>query len=261
LHRGVYAVGHERLTWEGRCLAAILACAPAVASHNCAGWLWGLSKRRPGTFHLSAPSNRRRKPGMVVHRACLDDHDAGVVDGIPVTAVPRTLLDLAAMYSPTALEHCLERAEELGLFDLRAIDDVLERNRGHAGAGRLRRAIDTYRPDPAFTRSKLERRFRALVKQAGLPAPAMNVVVSGFELDAYWESERFVVELDIFETHGSRTAFERDRLREDELLLIGIEMIRVTGPRLKREPKATIARVEAHLKRRRAELSQRGFRL
>jgi very-short-patch-repair endonuclease len=180
-----------------------------------------------------------------------------VVDSIPVTAVPRTLLDLAAAYSPTALERLLERSEKLGLFDLTAIDDVLARNRGHAGAGRLRRALDVYRPDPAFTRSRLERRFRQLVRRAGLPAPAMNVVVSRFELDAYWDAERFVVELDVFETHGSVAAFERDRLRQDELLLIGIEMIRVTGPRLKREPRATIARVAAHLERRRRERALR----
>jgi hypothetical protein len=261
LHRGVYAVGHEQLTWQGRCFAAVLACAPAVASHNCAGWLWGLTKRRPGTFHLSAPSDRRHKPGMVVHSACLDERDLDVVEGIPVTAVPRTLLDLAALYSLSALERCMERAEELGQFDLSAIDDVLVRNRGHSGAGRLHRAVDSHRPDPAFTRSNLERRFRALAKQAGLPAPAMNFNVAGYELDAYWEAERFVVELDVFETHGSRVAFERDRRRQEELLLIGIEMIRITGPRLKREPKATITRVGAHLERRRGEISQRSSRL
>lgn len=257
LHRGVYAVGHEHLTWQGRWFAAVLACAPAVVSHHGAGWLWGLSSRRPGTVHLTAPSNRRRKPGLVVHSASLDERDVDVVDSIPVTAVPRTLLDLAAAYSPTALERLLERSEKLGLFDLTAIDDVLARNRGHAGAGRLRRALDVYRPDPAFTRSRLERRFRQLVRRAGLPAPAMNVVVSRFELDAYWDAERFVVELDVFETHGSVAAFERDRLRQDELLLIGIEMIRVTGPRLKREPRATIARVAAHLERRRRERALR----
>ena len=64
----------------------------------------------------------------------------------------------------------------------------------------------------------------------------MNFVVAGYELDAYWAEERFVVELDLFETHGTRASFEEDRLRQEELKLAGVEMIRVTGPRLKREP-------------------------
>jgi very-short-patch-repair endonuclease len=83
----------------------------------------------------------------------------------------------------------------------------------------------------------------------------MNFVIKGLELDAYWERERFVVELDVYETHGTRDAFERDRLRQDDLLLIGVEMIRATGPRLRREPTAIVRRVAAHLQRRRRELA------
>lgn len=147
----------------------------------------------------------------------------------------------------------LERSEELDSFDLRRLEDVLARTARHPGAARLGRAAEIYRPEPAFTRSRLERRFRSLVIRAGLPAAATNVVVEGFELDAYWPPERFAVELDVYETHGSRAAFERDREREDELLLVGIEMIRVTGMRLKREPRATVDRVAAHLERRRRE--------
>jgi very-short-patch-repair endonuclease len=115
----------------------------------------------------------------------------------------------------------------------------------------LRRALDLYREEPAFTRSDLERRFLKLVTTAGLPSPSMNFNVAGFELDAYWQRERFVVELDVYETHGSRAAFERDRRRQDDLMLLGVEMIRVTGPRLQREPTQVIERVAAHLSRRR----------
>lgn len=94
-----------------------------------------------------------------------------------------------------------------------------------------------------------------MVREVGLPLPAMNFNVAGLELDAYWERERFAVELDAFETHGTRAAFERDRIRADDLLAIGVEMIRVTGPRLRREPEAVIRRVGDHLARRRRELS------
>jgi Transcriptional regulator, AbiEi antitoxin len=255
VHRGVYAVGHERLTWEGRCLAAVLASSPSVASHVTAAWLWGILRTRPGTIHLTAPTKRRSKAGAVVHSADLAEIDITELDGIPATALPRTLLDLASTSPIERLAKALRRAEELRALDLGPIDALLSRSVGHRGTSRLRAALDIYREEPAFTRSGLEDRFFELVKAAKLPLPSMNFVVGGFELDAYWEREQFVVELDIYETHGTHDAFERDRLRQDDLLLIGVEMIRVTGPRLRREPVATIDRVAAHLERRRRELS------
>jgi very-short-patch-repair endonuclease len=179
-----------------------------------------------------------------------------VLKEIPVTSVARTKLDLAATLSMSRLVHVLERSEERRSFDLGAIDDLLARTVGHPGRGKLRAALAIYRDqDPAFERSKLEARFRRLLKRAGLPAPAMNLNVLGYELDAYWEPERFAVELDVYETHGSHAAFERDRLRQEDLKLKGVEMIRVTGPRLDREPEAVVARVAAHLEQRRRQLS------
>ena len=84
----------------------------------------------------------------------------------------------------------------------------------------------------------------------------MNFNVLGYELDAYWEPERFAVELDVYETHGSHAAFERDRLRQEDLKLKGVETIRITGPRLDSEPQAIVERVAAHLKLRRRQLSR-----
>jgi very-short-patch-repair endonuclease len=256
IHRGVYLVGHERLTWHGRCMAAALACAPAVASHTAAGWLHGLLRRPPETIHLTAPTKRRAKAGFRVHFAALPDREVEKIDGISVTGWARTALDLASMSSAPQIEGMLERSEELKIFDLLALEDVLGRSSRHPGAGRLRRALDIYRPQLAVTRSTVEKRFLALVRKAGLPPPAMNFNVGGFELDAYWAAERFVVELDVYETHGTRAAFERDRQRQDDLMMIGVEMIRVTGPRLEREPRQVIERVASHLRRRRDERNQ-----
>jgi very-short-patch-repair endonuclease len=168
-----------------------------------------------------------------------------------VTALPRTLLDLAAAVRFEWLEKMVERSEDLELFDLRAVEDLLDRTIGHRGHGRLRKAIDLYRP-ASFTRSGLERRFLELVVEAGLPQPRTNYVLRGFELDCYWPQFRFAVELDVFETHGTRAAFERDRKRQEDLLLVGIGMTRVTGPRLEREPEEVIRRVARLLEQRRA---------
>ncbi len=146
------------------------------------------------------------------------------------------------------LEKMVERAEELELFDLRAVEEMLARTVGHHGHGRLRKAIALYKPS-SFTRSGLEKRWLELVLEAGLPQPHMNYAEHGFELDCYWPEYRFAVELDLFETHGTRAAFERDRERQEELLLAGITMTRVTGPRLEREPDEVVRRVARLLER------------
>src|SRR5215213_1503415 len=220
VHRGVYTVGRKNLDWHGRCLAAVLANRPALASHTAAGWLWGLLRWAPEAFHLTVPTKRRSKRGFAIHFALLPDVDIAVIDEIPATALPRTLLDLAGMLAEAQLMRALERAEELQIFDLGPMQASLARAGAHPGARSLRAALSIYEDDPTFTRSGLEKRFISLVRELGLPRPAMNFVVGGFELDAYWERERFVVELDVFETHGTHAAFERDRQRQDDLLLI-----------------------------------------
>jgi hypothetical protein len=257
LYRGVYAVGHSNLSPQGHSLAAVLACAPrALLSHVSAAWLWGLLRQRPDVIHVTAGTRRRANPSLRIHHARLADEDRALVDGIPVTALPRTLLDLGAMLSSNRLRRAIERSEELGLFDLGPLDSLLLRARGHPGAGRLRRALALYRPPP-FTRSGLERRFLDLLEKARLPTPSTGFNELGYELDIYWRTERFAVELDVYETHGSCEAFERDRLRQENLKLGGIEMIRVTGPRLDREADQVIERVAVLLERRRRELLPR----
>jgi len=246
LHHGVYAVGHRRLTWYSHCWAGVLGAEPneidevvwpAVASHGSAAYLWGLYRYAPETIDVTAPIRRRAKRRFRVHfSSILAPQDRGEREGIPVTSVPRTLLDLAIRAQPHRLERLLERAEELDLLDIAAVEALLARAGGHRGRGRLHRALAIYQPDLAFTRSRFERHFLRLVRAAALPVPAMNLNVGGYELDAYWSDFRFAVELDLFETHGTRAAFERDRLRQEELKLLGIEMIRVTRPACSANP-------------------------
>ena len=227
---------------------------PAVASHGSAAYLWGLYRYAPETIDVTAPIRRRAKREFRVHfSSILAAEDRREREGIPVTSVPRTLMDLAIRARPEQLDRLLERAEELELLDQIAVEDVLDRAGGHRGRGKLRRALALYQPDPAFTRSRFEKQFQRLVRAAGLPAPSMNYNAHGYELDAYWPECRFAVELDLFETHGSRAAFERDRLRHEELKLLGIEMIRVTKPRLDSEPNAVLRNLATLLERRRRE--------
>ena len=257
IHRGVYAVGHTALSWDGWCLAAVLARPGSLASHKTAAWIYGLLSYRPGTIHLTASTRQRIKRDFVVHYASLEPDDRTVVDGIPVTSPARTVLDLAASEPRRKLDRLLERANERQILDRRRFEALAARAGGHPGRVKFATALAAYRPETAVLRSNLERRFRDLVLRAGLPTPQTNVVIEGYELDAYWEAEGFAVELDVYATHGSARSFEADRERADDLLLAGIELIRVTDVRLDREPRETIARVAAHLARRRATIRPR----
>lgn len=247
VHRGVYAVGHEALTWEEHCMAAVLANSPAFASHWSAAWLWGLLRSRPsGRFHLTALTRRHRKKDFYVHFAALAADDVTKIDGVPVTSLERTVLDLAAL-KPERTPGNLRRCEDLKRLDLRRFEALLSRSAGHRGHSTLAHAVDLHRPDPTVTRSGLERRFRSMLRKAGLPAPAMNFVVAGYELDCYWPDQRLAVELDTFGTHGSRLSFEEDRKRQRKLGELGIRMERVTDSQLDGEPDEVLRAIAALL--------------
>jgi hypothetical protein len=228
-------------------MAAILAAPPAVASHWSAAWLWGLLRSRPETIHVTCPRHRHSKRPFVTHTADLPEVDRGIVDRIPVTSLSRTILDIAVTSRPQTVGRYIERAEDAKVFDLREMRPLLERAKGHRGVRTVQAALDAYRPKRKFTRSGFERRFLEIVREAGLPEPAMNVFVAGHELDAYWEEARFGVELDSWETHRSRLSFEEDRVRSDDFLLAGLKVTRVTETRLDRKPGAVVASLRKHL--------------
>jgi hypothetical protein len=251
LYRGVYAVGHTNLSLHGKCLAGVLACGPAaLLSHYSAAWLWGLSPTKPIPIHVTSPSPRARRPPIHLHRASkLSDADRACLWEIPVTSVARVLLDQAALVDERRLRKLLKSAEERELFDLPAVHDVLGRNRGHRGHKRLMRALALYEPPP-FTRSAFEEHFYEAVLSAGLPTPRVNFNIAGMDVDFYWPEHRFAVELDVYETHGTRESFEEDRIRRERLLLEGIGVNNVTGPRFRSEGPEVLARLRTLLAER-----------
>jgi hypothetical protein len=257
IHRGVYAVGHGHLSRRARCLAAVLACGRnAVLSHESAGWLWGVLSWCPAEADVSVASRGRRRPGIRVHHApTLTSGEQGVLERIPVTSLPRVFLDLAATSSAYKLRQAVEKAERLRLLDIDEIDSMLDRRSNPPGSRRLLDMLAIYR-DPAFTRSRAELLFLDLVRKAGLPRPATNIFVAGCEVDAYWAMERFAVEVDGWDTHRTRAAFEADPVRQEDLKLAGIDSIRLTARRIEREPQAVGRRLVVLLARRRVELKR-----
>jgi predicted transcriptional regulator of viral defense system len=252
VHRGVYAVGHKRLSRHGRCLAAVLACGEsAVLSHRSAAWLWGLLPTCPSEPEVTAPGGGHRRPRIRVHRVkTLADRDCGTLEGIPVTTAPRTLIDLAEVASSRELSRAVDRAKRLGRLDLHSLDRVLARRNRTIGAKRLRQVLALYRK-PVFDRARSELLFLDALEMEGVSLPKLNCWVEKWEIDAYWETERFAVEVDGWETHGTREAFENDRLRLEEMKLAGIDCIPVSARRIEKEPRQVAKRIRTLLDRRR----------
>jgi very-short-patch-repair endonuclease len=258
VHRGVYSLGHAVLSDRGRCLAAAMASGPgAVVSHQAAGWLWSLLPTCPKIIAVTVPRHGGRRAGVELHHSStLVPEEHGRFGPIPVTALPRTLLDLAATTSPRLTWSAIDRAERRGVIDLAAIDAMLKRRHGHRGAERLRMALAIYR-EPGFYRARSERLLRRLVRKAGLRQPLINTWVDKFEIDVYWEEERFAVEVDGWEAHRTRKAFEDDRLRLEEMKLAGIDVVPISARRIEKRPDEVGRNLALLLQRRRHELGLR----
>lgn len=251
LHRKVFAVGHEALSPHGLCMAAVLFRGDgALVSHQSAAWLWGLERKLEIPVHVSVCWRGHAQDAIGLHHCpALRDEDIAETERLPATAVPRTLLDFASEVKQLRLERAVDRADRLGILDLAAIDRITDEVRGHHGRGPLIRAMTIYR-ETGFTRSGGEKRMLAALADVGVRRPLVNNFVEGHELDFYWEPERLAVELDSWEHHRGRRSFEEDRERQDELAMAGIETIRITGTRLRREPRKVAMRIAAHLNRR-----------
>jgi very-short-patch-repair endonuclease/predicted transcriptional regulator of viral defense system len=257
LYRGVYAVGHVALTVQGRRMAAVLACGPAaVLSHRSAAAAWGLRPTSRARLEVSTTARGcRGAAGIDVHRPRrIEPEDVDELDGVPITSVARTLVDLAAVLGPDALERAVHQAEVLQLLDVRQVDAALARSAGRRGTGRLRAIVRE--PSPGTTRSELEERFLALCRLARLPVPRLNLNLPTseglVEVDACWPMAQLVVELDGAAAHRTSRAFHADRRRDAALAAQGYVVVRLTWERVTREADAVADEIRRILARRRA---------
>lgn len=251
VHRDVYAYGPRPLTRNGKWLAAVLAMGPeAFLSHRSAAALWGLAGDRP-KVDVNAPRGRQVRPGrrsgVKVHRCRFDPSEVTMRGGIPVSTVARTLFDLAERSRPYELKSAWDEASRLKLLRIPEVIAVYERGRGRRARTNIRPfllAEQRYLEDSA---SPLEDRFAEFVVARRLPPPHFNVLVGKDVVDALWPAARLIVELDSWEFHGHRAAFEDDRDRDTEHLLAGYRTIRVTHRKLSEQPKRLAAQIRALL--------------
>jgi very-short-patch-repair endonuclease len=223
IHRGVYAVGHARLTFEGRCLAAALACGDrpptskglpfiAAVSHRAAAALWRLLPPAAGPIDVSLTtrSGRKQRDGIAIHRPPSLSPDAITrTNAIPVTRPLRTIQDLRRVVPPKLVQRATRRALDLKLL-----------------------SEDQLRNDEELTRSELEVFFLRLCRRHRLPPPEVNARVERYEVDFFWPSRQLIVETDGWEHHSNRLAFERDRERDAELQGMGYRVLRFTYRRV-----------------------------
>jgi very-short-patch-repair endonuclease len=226
IHQGVYAVGHPHLTGEGHRWAAVLATG-GVLSHRTAAAMWDLAPWPGGPLEVTTLRRAGSVHGIRVHTGRLEPHETTTRDGLPVTTPMRTLLDRATEATRFRLEREVHRAAELHLLDA-SYDPA-----GRRGAARLRAAIATLESAaPRVTKSDMEERFLKLVHHHRLPPPLTNAIVNGHEVDAYWPHARLIVELDSHRHHDNPIAFEEDRAKDQDHVLAGDRVIRLTWTQL-----------------------------
>jgi hypothetical protein len=243
---GVYAVGWPGLTPRRRWMAAVLACGDAAAlSHRSAAALWGIGGERRGRIDVSV---RRRcelnRPGLRVRgRPSLSAEDFTSRDGIPLTTVTLTVIDLASELSPLAVERTVNEADKHDLIDPEALRQALQRYAGVPGAPMLRDLLDrlTFR----LSDSDLEIFFRPIAEAAGLPQPLSKQIVNDFEVDFFWPNLGLVVETDGLRYHRTPSTQARDARRDRAHVLAGMSPLRFTHYEIKHEPavvKSSLAR-------------------
>jgi hypothetical protein len=226
VHRGVYRVGHRAPSIEATYLAAVLAAGEgALLGVGAAAYLFALTKGNAPPPEVIARTQRRIE-GVKTHRSrSLDAHDGTTFRGIPVTTVPRTLIDIAADLSLDALARaCHEAGVRYGTTP-KAVEAALARRPTSPGAKKLRKVIHG---DVHVTLSKLEAHFLELLREADLPLPITNRPAGGRRIDCRWPEHGLTVELDGYRFHNSRRSWEQDRHREREARARGDDFRRYT---------------------------------
>jgi very-short-patch-repair endonuclease len=238
IHRGVYAVGHPNIGNEGRWMAAVLACGErAVLSHRSAAQLWGMIRaRRPSSASaygdqdsidvtVRGDGGRAARAGIRIHRSLtLSPAHLTRRGGIPVTNPARTLEDLRRVLPGKQFAQALREAEFLRLPI------------GNA-----------FKPDR--TRTDLEGMFLSLARRHRLPQPEVNVRIDRYRVDFLWRAQRLIVEVDGWESHRTRSAFEEDRARDARLKILGYEVLRFTWRQIEHDGRAAARAVRELLRR------------
>jgi len=239
-HRGIYGDPVVPQSWERRVMAAVLASGEnAFASHATALRLWGLTAYPvPDDAPIEVTTILERDPeipGVVSHRSgLLLERDIRDVRGIPTCSPERTFLDVSGRCSVPNLGRLVDDALRMGITFLHRILDCLERLPRAPGRSpaTVREVLASRAVDFEPSESLLEQFVLDAIRGHGLPSPRAQVWIelpSGpRRLDHCYERGRLVIESDGFGPHSTRTAFDDDRRRSNELVLAGYRILHFT---------------------------------
>jgi hypothetical protein len=224
-------------------MAAVLAGGEAAAlSHLSAADLWGIRPSEAKGTDVTTSRKLRSRAGLRFRYSSLPADEATIHNGIPVTTVPRTLLDLAGIIPRRQLARALNQAEIRRLWDSLSLADLLRRHPRRPGAAAIRALIGE--PGIGITRSELEDLFLDFIDANNLPRPIVNLPLKidgvWVEADCVWLEQRLVVELDGHAFHGTTLAYEDDRARDRALTAAGWRVMRITWRQLHDEPEAVV---------------------
>jgi very-short-patch-repair endonuclease/predicted transcriptional regulator of viral defense system len=238
IHRGVYALSPV-LTLEARLMAAVLVCGDRAAlSHQTGGAHLDLIRRPARSLiDVSVPrGGPRSRRGIHVHHA--RHMETTVVDGIRCTTVAQTLLDLCEVIRPFEVRKAITRAEQLRIFDLTAVEKTLAAAHGRRGAPILASLLADFQPVESET--KLEDLLLEICENAALPRPTGQYWIDDYRADFAWPRYMVIAEADDWESYGTRTAFEKDRARLQDLAAEGWRVIPFTHRQITRDPERIV---------------------
>jgi very-short-patch-repair endonuclease len=233
-------------------MAAVLASGPgAVLSHRAAAALWGIRSPSSGPIDVAVPHRSRSSGHIRRHLAVLPADEVTTRYGIPVTTVPRTIFDLATVTSEQGVEAPLRESEYLELRDRLSLPHLLDRYPGRRGSRTVRACLARRAETPGRIRSPLEEVFLPFLRRHRLPLPHLNAWIQAggrsFQVDCLWKAQRQIVELDGYQSHGTKAAFRNDRDRDRTLRVAGYGVTRIAWAQLEDEPTAIAADLQALL--------------
>ena len=160
--------------------------------------------------------------------------DSAHRDGIPLTGIVLTLVDLATRLPPNEVERSIGEADKYDLIDPERLRAGLEEFAGVPGVEALRTTLD--RRTFVLTDSELERLFLPLARRAGLPRPETRVYVNGFRVDFYWPDLGLVVEADSLRYHRTPAQQTEDARRDQVHTAASLRTLRFTHGQIAFEP-------------------------
>jgi very-short-patch-repair endonuclease len=234
VRRRVYRVnGVPDDVWQPVMAACLAGIPAAVASHRAAAGLHGFPGVRPGAVEVTAPrSARRALTGVRCHSSgALDPDDVMVVRNVPASSPARTIVDLAPAVDVRLLGRIVDDADRRGLCSPWDVESTLARvgGRGRAGSAALRALL----ADRVVADSGLETTWLRRLTRCGLRPPALQhqVVVRSRVLvvDMAWPDRRVGVEVDGWDPHRTRSAWDRDHDKANAYAEAGWRVLFVTS--------------------------------